>query len=92
MGQNRPVLSTFRRRLRVAVTSVVDHAKAALREVTRPLPLLTGFAIDLSRSRQELLAENVLLRQKLIVASRSVKRRTPSKPHPPGNRRLLGLE
>jgi len=53
---------------------MVNGAKAALREFTRPLPLRTGFAIDLSRSRQELLAENVLLRQQLIVASRGVKR------------------
>jgi putative transposase len=53
---------------------VVEHAKTALREVSRPLPLVAGLAMDLTRSRQELLAENVLLRQQLIVASRKVKR------------------
>ena len=74
MGQNRPVLSPLRRRLRAAVTSVVDHAKSALREATRPLPVLTGLVADLGRSRRQLIAENVLLRQQLIVASRKVKR------------------
>ena len=39
-----------------------------------PLPLLAGLATDLRRSRQQLIAENVLLRQQLIVASRKVKR------------------
>ena len=73
-GQIRPVLSTFRRRLPATVTSVVSRAKSALREATRPLPLVAGFAVDLTRSRRELLAENVLLRQQLIVVSRSVKR------------------
>ena len=72
-GQIRPVLSTFRRRLRATVTSVVSRAKSALREATRPLPLVAGFAVDLTRSRRELLAENTLLRQQLIVVSRSVK-------------------
>jgi putative transposase len=74
LGQIHPVLSTLRRRLGSVVTSVVEHAKTALREVSRPLPLVAGLAMDLTRSRQELLAENVLLRQQLIVASRSVKR------------------
>ena len=73
-GQIRPVLSTFRRRLRAAVTSAVNRAKSAFREATRPLPLVAGFARDLARSRKELLAENALLRQQLIVASRKVKR------------------
>ena len=74
LGQIRPVLSTFRRRLRATVTSAVNRAKSALREATRPLPLVTGFALDLARSRRELLAENTLLREQLIVASRKVKR------------------
>jgi hypothetical protein len=36
--------------------------------------LVTGVAGDLLRSRRELIAENTLLRQQLIVASRKVKR------------------
>ena len=74
LGQTRIVLSTFGPRLRAAVTSAVNRAKSALREATRPLPLVAGFALDLARSRRELLAENALLRQQLIVASRKVKR------------------
>ena len=74
LGQIRPVLSTLRRRVQAAVTSVVKHVTVALREATRPLPLVAGFATDLTRSRGELLAENTLLRQQLIVASRKVKR------------------
>jgi putative transposase len=74
LGQIRPVLSTLRRRVQAAVTSVVNHVTVALREATRPLPLVAGFATDLTRSRGELLAENTLLRQQLIVASRKVKR------------------
>ena len=67
------MLSTFQRRLRAAVTSAVNRAKSAFREATRPLPPVAGLSMDLARSRQELLAENVLLRQQLIVASRKVK-------------------
>ena len=74
MGQIRPVFSSLRRRLRAAVTSVVNRAQSALREATRPLPLLTGLVADVGRSRRQLIAENVLLRQQLIVASRKVKR------------------
>ena len=36
--------------------------------------VLGGLGTDLVRSRRQLLAENALLRQQLIVASRSVKR------------------
>ncbi len=68
------MLSTLRRRFRAAVTSAVGRIKSALREATRPLPLVAGFAVDLARSRKELVAENTLLRQQLIVASRKVKR------------------
>ena len=35
---------------------------------------MSGFVIDLTRSPTELIAENALLRQQLIVASRKVKR------------------
>jgi len=68
------VLSSIRRRLRAAATTAVQAIKFAFREATRPLPLVTGLAVDLTRSRKELLAENTLLRQQLIVASRKVKR------------------
>jgi hypothetical protein len=74
LRQIRLVLSRFRRCLRAAATAVVESVKSALREATRPLPLVTGLAVDLTKSRRELLAENGLLRQQLIVASRHVKR------------------
>ena len=68
------MLASFRRRLRVAATAAVGCIKSAFREAARPLPLVAGFAADLTRSRRQLLAENTLLRQQLIVASRKVKR------------------
>jgi hypothetical protein len=74
LGQIRSVLTPLRRRLRVAAASVANHAKTALRVVTRPLPLLAELVSDLGRSRRQLIAENTLLRQQLIVASRNVKR------------------
>jgi putative transposase len=74
LGQIGRVLARFRRRVRAAATAVVERVKSALREATRPLPLVTGLVMDLTRSRRELVAENAFLRQQLIVASRKVKR------------------
>ena len=68
------MLSLLSARLRAFAASVAGRIRSALREVTRPLPLVTGFITDLGRSRQQLTAENALLRQQLIVASRKVKR------------------
>ena len=76
LGQIGRVLSRFRRRVRAAATAVVERVKSALREATRPLPLVTGLVMHLTRSRRELSAENAFLRQQLIVASHQVK-------HPP---------
>jgi transposase InsO family protein len=42
--------------------------------------LVTGFLVDVTRSRKQLLLENALLRQQLIVARRKVKRPT-FRPH-----------
>ena len=61
-------------RLRAFGTSAMAGLNVTWRRLTRPLPLLTGFAADLFRSRWELIAENALLRQQLIVASRKLKR------------------
>jgi putative transposase len=73
LGQLCLVPSVLSARLRSAVVSAVGRIKSAFREATRPLPLVTGLAVDLTRSRKELLAENAFLRQQLIVASRKVK-------------------
>jgi len=50
-------------------------AKASY-EALRPMPcsIVSGLAAGLRRSHAELVAENVLLRQQLIVAARKVKR------------------
>ena len=48
--------------------------RTPLREALRPTGVASGFIGDLTRTRQELLAENAMLRQQLIVASRAVKR------------------
>jgi putative transposase len=57
-------------RVRAAVGKVVTWAKKKLSESFRPLPIITGLVGDALRSRQELVAENMMLRQQLIVASR----------------------
>ena len=63
-------------RLRAFASQAMARVNAAWRRLTGPLPLVTGVAGDGVRSRQELIAENTLLRQQLIVASRKVKRPT----------------
>jgi len=81
---NLPVLATrvlraavfffvLKGRVRSAVGKVVTWAKAKLTDSFRPLPIITGLVGDALRSRQELVAENMMLRQQLIVASRKVK-------------------
>ena len=59
-------------RVRAAADKVVTWAKKRLTESFRPLPIVTGLLGDVLRSRRELLAENLMLRQQLIVASRKV--------------------
>ena len=54
------------------VAGVWRRAHAAGRAAARPTSLVTGLVEDAFRSREELLAENALLRQQLIVAARAV--------------------
>ena len=61
-------------RVRACVNKAVAWAKRTIREALRPAPIAAGLLCDVFRSRQELLAENALLRQQLLVASRSKKR------------------
>ncbi|MBN1611864.1 MAG: DUF1848 family protein, partial [Polyangiaceae bacterium] len=68
------VIAAVRTRLRAFTSRTMARVKAAWRRLTGPLPLVAGVAGDLVRSRQELMAENTLLRQQLIVASRTVNR------------------
>ena len=52
------------------------RAKQYLKQRSKPVTatLLTGALSDLTRSRADLIAENVMLRQQLIVLKRQVKR------------------
>jgi putative transposase len=48
--------------------------EAAMRTAARPASVVGGLLRDVVRSREELIAENTLLRQQLIVAARTVKK------------------
>ena len=65
-------LFVLKARVRSAVGRAVTWVKETLAETFRPLPVITGLVGDLFRSREELVAENMMLRQQLIVASRKV--------------------
>ena len=60
--------------IRAEVTRLVTRIRRVVSEAARPRQLAVGGLKDLTRSRSELIAENALLRQQLIVASRKVKR------------------
>ena len=68
------VIAAVCHRLRAFFTRAAACVKATLRRLTRPSPLINQVAGDLLRTRRELIAENALLSQRLIVASRQVKR------------------
>jgi putative transposase len=51
----------------------VGHALARWTKPLAPAPVV-GTLADLSRSKRQLIAENLLLRQQLIILNRSVKR------------------
>jgi hypothetical protein len=61
-----------------AIGRVAARAKAAIRAALAPAGAgaVRGLLADLTRTRQELLAENAFLRQQLVVAARRVKERT----------------
>ena len=62
MGRSR----TCSRRREPDGRAIASVARAA----TRPAPMVVGLLRDATRSREELVAENILLRQQLIVAAR----------------------
>jgi putative transposase len=68
------VLSAMVRLVGAMITRVVERVAGSVRVATRPAPLVVGLLRDLPRSRDQLIAENALLRQQLIVAARSTKR------------------
>jgi len=61
-------------RLFAAVAGLAARAMGAVHDAYRPSGVAGGLIADVTRSRAELIAENVLLRQQLIVVSRGVKR------------------
>jgi hypothetical protein len=84
LGQKQPaVWSALGLRIRTGLAHLAVKTKRLLHEATRPLPVVVGLLRDLTRSREQLIAENALLRQQLIVASRKVKRPV-FKPHERG--------
>jgi hypothetical protein len=60
---------------RDAIAAVIRAAGRADGSALRPSALIGGLVVDVCRSRSELVAENAMLRQRLIVASRAIKRR-----------------
>jgi hypothetical protein len=68
------VLRVLSSRLVAKLAGPAAQAMKALRNACRPSGIASGFLADVTRSRAELIAENALLRQQLIVASRGVKR------------------
>ena len=64
--------------VRQSIDSICQAAKQRLRRWTKPdnHALVLNAAMDLTRSKSELLLENMLLRQQLIVLKRQVKRPT----------------
>ena len=61
-------------RLRHRAQRCVDTVRTWVGRWTKPLPLAAGLAVDVARSRHELLLENALLRQQLLVLGRTAKR------------------
>lgn len=68
------MLWSLRSRVVACLRNASGGARDALRDATRPAPIVGGLIRDTFRTRSELLAENALLRQQLVVASRQVKR------------------
>ena len=66
-------LDVLKARARAVVNKLAARAKRTVTEALRPLPLVSGLVEDVFRTKEELFAENLLLRQQLIVASPKVK-------------------
>ncbi|HEX7668594.1 MAG TPA: hypothetical protein VF395_03380, partial [Polyangiaceae bacterium] len=64
------VIAVLLRRIRGVVGRNAQRVDAALRTATRPVSLIGGLLRDVTRSPEELLAENTALRQQLIVVAR----------------------
>ena len=65
-------LARLRRRVQHGGDAI--RTRASRWTTPRPVALATGLAADLTRSRRDLLLENALLRQQVLVLSRTGKR------------------
>lgn len=74
MVRMRVVLKALVRRVHGVARRIAERVEAAVRTATRPVSVVGGLLRDVTRSREELIAENTLLRQQLIVAARTVKK------------------
>ena len=77
------LLAVLQARVRSCANKALAWAKRTIREALRPAPIAAGLLCDVFGSRKELLAENALLRQQLLVASRN-KKRPAFRPHERG--------
>jgi hypothetical protein len=70
------IINLVRRKLRQVMQTGVDCLESRLRQWTRPAKhsQVMNVLVDLTRSRRELAAENMFLRQQLIVLGRQGKR------------------
>ncbi len=67
------MLSGFVERVRAVMSGVVERMETFVRAATRPAPVVVGLLSDLPRSREQLIAENALLRQQLKSVDQSAK-------------------
>jgi putative transposase len=68
------VVGALLRSVQCAVGRIAERLDLAMRAATRPVSVIGGLLRDLTRPPQELLAENMALRQQLIVVARTVKK------------------
>ncbi len=68
------VIAALIRRIRGVAGRIAERVDAAMRTATRPVSIVGGVLRDVSRTREELVAENTALRQQLIVVARTVKK------------------
>jgi len=73
LGRTRRVPSLPYAPLRGAVVAVGGRIKFAMREAARPPSVVTGIAVEQTRSHKKLLAENAFLRQQPIGATRPLR-------------------
>jgi putative transposase len=72
--QIRVVFRAFVRRVHGLARRTAERVEEAMQTAARPASVVGGLLWDAVRSREELMAENTLLRQQLIVAARTVKK------------------